>query len=42
MKNFYKKIDKKKIDLLGDIKVMQVNFILIYIIHKISVLLKIT
>ena len=42
MKNFYKKIDKKKIDLLGDIKVMQVNFILIYIIRKISVLLKIT
>ena len=42
MKNFYKKIDKKKIDLLGDIKVMHINFILIYIIHKISVLLKIT
>ena len=44
-----KEINKKKNDLLKDLKMLQefytllnFNFIIIYIIHKISVLLKIT
>ena len=32
----------KIFDLLEDIKMLQVNFIMIYIVHKISVSLKIT
>ena len=39
--NIYKKLVKKTYS-LEDINMLQVNFIMIYIIHKISVLLKIT
>ena len=42
MKQFYKKKVNRKFDLLEDIKMMQVNFIMIYIIQEISVSLKIT
>ena len=40
----YKKFTRKlhKNEDIEDIKTLQVNFIMIYIVHKISVLLKIT
>ena len=41
MEKIIRKIDKK-IDLLEDIKMLQIDFIIIYIIHKMSPLLKIT
>ena len=39
--NFTKKL-KKKFDLLEYMKMLQIDFIMIYVIHKITVLLKIT